>query len=45
MLKKAGKPFAIIHCKSSTLLANFPSTEKDNNHDGVALTLKNLLLK
>jgi len=45
MLSYAGKGFAIIHCKSPTLLANFPSTEKDNNHDGVALTLKDLLLK
>lgn len=39
MLQNAGHPFAINLCKSKLLLAKFPHTEKDNNHDGVALEL------
>jgi Cof subfamily protein (haloacid dehalogenase superfamily) len=45
MLEEAGHPFAVFHCKSHALSRDFPSTEKSNDHDGVALTLEKSLLK
>jgi 5-amino-6-(5-phospho-D-ribitylamino)uracil phosphatase len=44
MLEEAGHPYAVIHCKSPLLSSKFPSTKKDNDHDGVALTLQELFL-
>lgn len=44
MLDEAGHPYAIFHCKSPRLSSKFPSTKKDNDHDGVALTLAELFL-
>jgi 5-amino-6-(5-phospho-D-ribitylamino)uracil phosphatase len=43
MLALAGHPFAMAESKSPLLLANFPHTKKGNDHDGVALALKELL--
>lgn len=43
MLELAGHPFALRGCKSSKLQAAFPSTKNGNDHDGVAVTLSELL--
>jgi hydroxymethylpyrimidine pyrophosphatase-like HAD family hydrolase len=40
MLAQAGHPFAIKACKSPLLLKKYPTTEKGNNQDGVALTIE-----
>jgi len=45
MLLEAGHPYAVFHCKSRALSRDFPVTKKSNDHDGVALTLQELLLK
>jgi 5-amino-6-(5-phospho-D-ribitylamino)uracil phosphatase len=43
MLREAGQGFAMRDAKCRQLLKEFPQTEKSNNQDGVALTLKRLL--
>lgn len=40
MLKEAGHPFAVFHCKSHALSRDFPVTEKSNDQDGVALLFR-----
>lgn len=42
MLMAAGHPYAMKNTHSSLLKANFPSTEKGNAEDGVALLLQKL---
>lgn len=42
MLSLAGHPFSVKGCKSHLLSSKFAETKKDNDHDGVALTLKEI---
>lgn len=44
MLQEAALAFTMKNSRSPLLLSNFPTTEKSNAEDGVALTLKSILL-
>jgi Cof subfamily protein (haloacid dehalogenase superfamily) len=44
MLAESGHPFAMKNCKSPLLASSFPSADDDNDHDGVAKTLRRLFL-